>query len=62
MRENFFEGDRALAQAAQRGGRVSFSEDIQVLSGGLPMLPAAGSCFNRELNSVIPRSPIPVIQ
>jgi len=34
------EGDGALAQAAQEGCGVSFSEDIQTLPGRGPVLPA----------------------
>ena len=36
------EGDRALAQAAQGGGGVSFSGDIQDLPGQGPLQPTVG--------------------
>jgi len=36
------EGDGALAQAAQGGGGVSFSGDIQDLPGQVPLQPAVG--------------------
>ena len=36
------EGDGALEHAAQGGGRVSFSGDIQVLPGWGPLQPAVG--------------------
>jgi len=43
MRKNFFtQGDGALEQAAQGCCGVSFSEDIQDLSGRNPVQPAVG--------------------
>lgn len=40
MRKKFFEDDRALQQAAQRGYGVSFCGDIQSLLGRDPVQPA----------------------
>jgi len=44
MRKNFFpsEGDGGLEQAAQGGGGVSFSGDIQDPPGQVPLWPAVG--------------------
>ncbi|GAB0181807.1 mitochondrial enolase superfamily member 1 [Grus japonensis] len=50
MRKNFFEGDRALAQAAQRSCGVS-SGDIQNPPGRDPVQPAVGEpSLGRELD------------
>jgi len=40
-------GDGALEQAAQGGGRFSFSGDIQNLPGRLPAQPAVGHLLSR---------------
>jgi len=42
MRKNFFEGDRAMEQAVQRGCGVSVSGNIQNLPGRGPAQPALG--------------------
>jgi len=41
--ELYFESDRALEQAAQRGCGVSFCGDVQDPSGHLPVRPTVGS-------------------
>ena len=43
MRKNFFEGVRALEEAAQRGCGVSFSRDIQNPPGCFPVQPSVGN-------------------
>ncbi|PKU48374.1 hypothetical protein llap_1282 [Limosa lapponica baueri] len=42
VQKNFFEGDRALEQAAQRGCRVIFSGDTQNPPGCVPVQPGLG--------------------
>ena len=52
-----FEGDWALEQAAQRGCGVSFSGDIQNLSGRDPVQPALGDPALAEGLDSISRGP-----
>lgn len=40
---NVFEGGRDLKQASHRGGKVSFSGDIQNSSGCFPVQPTVGN-------------------
>lgn len=49
-------GDRALEQAAQRGGGAFFG-DAQDAAGHPPVWYAAGSCFSKGLDSVSSRGP-----
>jgi len=52
------EGDGALEQAAQGGGGVSFSGDIQESPGQGPVQPALGDpALAGGLDSLIPRGP-----
>jgi len=48
--------DLSIETAAQRGCGVSFSGDIQDLSGHVSVWPAAGNCFSRGLGWGISRS------
>ena len=47
----------ALEQTAQRGCGVSFTGDIEDLSGYLPVQPTVGKCFSRGLESMISCGP-----
>ena len=55
-------GDRAMAQAAQSSGGVSFYGDIQDPSRHPPVRPAVGSCYSRGLDSMISQGPFQPLQ
>ena len=46
----YWESDRVLAQAAQRGSAVSSSGDTQNPRGCFPVQPTVGNCFSRRLD------------
>jgi len=65
-RNNFYavtKGDKALEQAAQRAGGVSFSGDIPALSGHLPVRHAIGNLLEQGvgLRDLQRSLPIPTI-
>ena len=56
--EDYFEGDRALEQAVQRGYGISFSRDIQNPPGRGPVQPAVGEpALAGGLDEIVSRGP-----